>query len=125
MWELHRLDQKTIQGETSRLEKAEREAAGEAPIPPSMVIRVFVALVYSSPTAYCIFVLRAVLTRHAAVSARLFQFFVFPKIGPEIGKSRKIMRKKIGKSELNMDEGNSVQAWIWALNGPSRAFYRR
>lgn len=37
MWDLHRLEQKLVEVETKRLERAETEAAGEAPIPPSMV----------------------------------------------------------------------------------------
>lgn len=38
MWELHRLDQVDVRNEALELERAEAEAAGVAPIPPSMVI---------------------------------------------------------------------------------------
>lgn len=37
VWDLHRMEQSTIAAETLRMERAEAEAAGEAPIPPSMV----------------------------------------------------------------------------------------
>lgn len=37
VWDLHRLEQKAVAAETWRLEKAEADAAGETPIPPSMV----------------------------------------------------------------------------------------
>lgn len=43
VWDLQRLEQKSVEAETLRLERAEAEAAGEAPIPPSMVSDVAVS----------------------------------------------------------------------------------
>ncbi len=37
VWDLYRLEQKNIAASTQRLERAEAENLGEAPIPPSMV----------------------------------------------------------------------------------------
>ncbi|CAM9167170.1 unnamed protein product, partial [Ectocarpus sp. 8 AP-2014] len=37
VWDLYRLEQKSVAASTQRLERAEAETSGEAPIPPSMV----------------------------------------------------------------------------------------
>ena len=37
VWDLYRLEQKSIAASTQRLERAEAESTGDAPIPPSMV----------------------------------------------------------------------------------------
>lgn len=36
VWQLHRLEQKSVMDESLRLERAEAEAAGDVPVPPSM-----------------------------------------------------------------------------------------
>lgn len=37
VWDLYRLEQKSVAASTQTLERAEAETSGEAPIPPSMV----------------------------------------------------------------------------------------
>ncbi|CAM9663192.1 unnamed protein product [Pylaiella littoralis] len=37
VWDLYRLEQKSVEASTKRLERAEAETSGEAPIPPSMI----------------------------------------------------------------------------------------
>ena len=52
VWDLHRLEQKSVEAETLRLERAEAEAAGEAPMPPSMVIHRAVVIRRLGITSY-------------------------------------------------------------------------
>lgn len=37
VWDLYRLEQKSVAASTQRLERAEAESSGNAPMPPSMV----------------------------------------------------------------------------------------